>query len=198
MRSDKGDQLNSPFITVPDRSGHTNSYAGGGSGSVFSGSLFQGGEIRDDGGLVQREPPRRNTFKKIVDSYRVQTDSNDARPSQNTEKKATTRQPSDITIERNIVQRPSVRESEHFTKAQTLYSGDQNILDMERTQLYILQFADYLYSRLQEQQPLTENSLDVITRLLPELLVAFALKLDQTSQSQIKRDAMYFVYRHRK
>ncbi|KAL6796850.1 hypothetical protein J3E68DRAFT_426395 [Trichoderma sp. SZMC 28012] len=192
MRSDKGNQFGSPFTTVPNHSGHADSYAGDGSGSGLSGPISQVG-IHEDGGLVQRKPPKRNTFKGIIDSLRVQTDSDYARPSQITEKKATTIQLSDITIERNIVQSSSVRESEHFTKAQTLYSGDQNMLDMERTQLYILRFADYLYSRLQEQQPLTENSLDVITRLLPELLVAFALKLDQTSQSQIKRDAMSII-----
>ncbi|KAL6820890.1 hypothetical protein J3E69DRAFT_373790 [Trichoderma sp. SZMC 28015] len=87
--------------------------------------------------------------------------------------------------------------SAKLTAKDTLYPRDRSIIGTERAQLYILHFADHLCNRLQEQQPFTEDSLNVITRLLPELLVAFGLKLGQTSQSQIKRDAMYFVYTHR-
>ncbi|PKK49921.1 hypothetical protein CI102_8719 [Trichoderma harzianum] len=97
-----------------------------------------------------------------------------------------------------MIQSPSVQESEDTVEPKGLYPGDRSIIGKRRTQLYILHFADHLYNRLQEQQPFTEDNLDVITRLLPELLVAFALKLGQMSQSQLKRDAMYFVYTHRK
>ncbi|KAK4074480.1 uncharacterized protein Triagg1_5076 [Trichoderma aggressivum f. europaeum] len=191
MRSNKGHQLGSPFTTVPDHISRTNSYVGGGSGSGLSGPISQIGSR----GFVQGQRLRGNPFKRMPDSRRVQNDYNYARPSQNTEKKAATGQLLDITNKGNMTRIPSVRETEDTER---LYPSDyRSILGTEITQLYILHFTKHLYNRL-EQQPFTEDSLDAITRLLPELLVAFALKLGQTSQLQIKRDAMYFIYTHRK
>ncbi|KAL7954533.1 hypothetical protein V8C34DRAFT_294153 [Trichoderma compactum] len=204
MRSNKGDQLGSPFTTVPNHISHTNNYVEGESGSVFFGPISQIG-IHEDRGFVLRNPPEHDIFEEIIDSRRMQIASQNGsipltytRPSQNARKKAATRQLLDITDKGDMIQSPFVQETEDAMKFQTLYPRERSIIGTKRTQLYILHFADHLYGRLQEQQQFTEDSPDVITRLLPELLVAFALKLGQTSQSQIKRDAMFFIYTHRK
>lgn len=118
------------------------------------------------------------------------------RPSRKSQTKQVIGEPYDIIVERSIIETSLNQGTEDVTETQTLYPEDRSVMGTNKTRQYILEFANYLYCQFQEQ--LTDDSIERMTTLLPELLVAFALKLGQTSQSQIKRDAMYFVHTHRK
>ncbi|KAL7913813.1 cohesin loading factor domain-containing protein [Trichoderma velutinum] len=80
MRNDEGDRPDSPFTGVTYHSSHASNYAGGGSGSGFSRPISQVG-IHEDGtpglgGLVAPKSPKRNIFKKILDSAKTGVASN--------------------------------------------------------------------------------------------------------------------------
>lgn len=105
------------------------------------------------------------------------------------------REPLDIVIERNLIEAPPFQGHEDATNSQTLYTGDQDVMDASKTRRYILEFANHLYNHL--QKPFTDDKISSMIGSLRELLEAFALKLGQMSQLQIKRDAMYFIYTER-
>ncbi|KAH0522396.1 hypothetical protein TsFJ059_006243 [Trichoderma semiorbis] len=80
MRNDEGDRPDSPFTGVTYHSSHASNYAGGGSGSGFSRPISQVG-IHEEGtpglgGLVAPKSPKRNIFKKILDSAKTGVASN--------------------------------------------------------------------------------------------------------------------------
>ncbi|KAL7910211.1 hypothetical protein GGI35DRAFT_479081 [Trichoderma velutinum] len=116
---------------------------------------------------------------------------------QNLQTKKLIREPLDIVVERRVIKASPVQGSEDTTNTQSLYTGDQSIMSASRTRRYILEFADHLYSFYSHQKPFADDKIRSLIESLRELLEAFALKLGQTSQLQIKRDAMYFIYTHR-
>ncbi|UKZ82460.1 hypothetical protein TrVFT333_010249 [Trichoderma virens FT-333] len=88
----------------------------------------------------------------------------------------------------------------HITKdkvvsSQTVYS-DESSVDASKTKEYIWEFTNYLYQQLSQQ--LTLQNIEETTNLLPRLLAAFALQMGRPAQTQISRDVMYFVYKHRR
>ncbi|KAF3066257.1 hypothetical protein CFAM422_009351 [Trichoderma lentiforme] len=103
--------------------------------------------------------------------------------------------PLDIVIERRLVGVPPFQGHEDATNSQTLYIGDQNVMGASKTRRYILEFVNHLYSHFQE--PFADDKIRSVIGSLRDLLEAFAIKLGQTSQLQIKRDAMYFIYTQR-
>ncbi|KAL7936711.1 cohesin loading factor domain-containing protein [Trichoderma chlorosporum] len=80
MRNDEGDRPDSPFTGVTYHSSHASNYAGGASGSGFSRPISQVAiheeAIPGLGGLVQPKSPKRNIFKKILDSAKTGVASN--------------------------------------------------------------------------------------------------------------------------
>lgn len=105
------------------------------------------------------------------------------------------REPLDIVIETKLIEAPPFQGHEDATNSQTLYTEDQDVMDASKTRRYILEFTNHLYGHL--QKPFADDEISSVVGSLRELLEAFALKLCQTSQVQIKRDAMYFIYTHR-
>ncbi|KAJ4857032.1 hypothetical protein T069G_07929 [Trichoderma breve] len=105
------------------------------------------------------------------------------------------REPFDIVIEGRLIEAPPFQDHEDATNSQTLYTGDQVVMGASKARRYILEFANHLYSHL--QKPFADDKISSVIESLRDLLEAFALKLGQTSQLQIKRDAMYFIYTER-
>lgn len=65
-----------------------------------------------------------------------------------------------------------------------------------KIQRYISELADDLFRKLRSEQ-LDIHTVEKITRILPELLRAFALKVGHNAPSQLHRDIMIFVHRYR-
>ncbi|KAL6854165.1 putative SH3-domain protein Cyk3 [Trichoderma novae-zelandiae] len=79
-RIDEGDRPDSPFTGVTYHSSHASNYAGGGSGSGSSRPISHVGLLEDGapglGGLVAPKSPKRNIFKKILESAKTGVASN--------------------------------------------------------------------------------------------------------------------------
>ncbi|KAI1872535.1 hypothetical protein JX265_005415 [Neoarthrinium moseri] len=77
----------------------------------------------------------------------------------------------------------------------TIYSNNSSMSDV-RTEIYNSQLAKDLFARL-DLSVVDMEVLDNLTRTLPELLKALAFKLGHNAPSQMYRDIMVFLYKHR-
>jgi hypothetical protein len=82
-----------------------------------------------------------------------------------------------------------------FDDTATEYSDTSSVATWKK-ESYIEEFVDDLVARVRELQP-DEETLDRISKLLPELLKAFALRVGYNAPSRMHRDVMYFIHKYR-
>ena len=81
--------------------------------------------------------------------------------------------------------------------AETIYSASENsALSPPRHRGYITELAAELFGTVKYFQ-LDRETLERISKMLPELLRAFALKLGHKAQTQMHRDVSFFVHKYR-
>ena len=78
----------------------------------------------------------------------------------------------------------------------TVYS-DTSSLPAWNHESYISELADSLLHEIRSEQP-DDTTLEQISRILPELLKAFALKVGHNASTQMHRDVMFFIHKHRR
>lgn len=76
----------------------------------------------------------------------------------------------------------------------TVHSSTSRISALEAKN-YITQLAEKLFNEVPHEQ-CNDQTKDRTCKLLPELLEAFALKIGHSSQSQMHRNAMFFIHEH--
>ncbi|KAI0459499.1 hypothetical protein F5B21DRAFT_455072 [Xylaria acuta] len=79
--------------------------------------------------------------------------------------------------------------------AATIYS-DTSSLAFSRQENYILQLADDLYDKISYWNP-DSHAKERISTVLPDLLRDFALKIGHNAESQMHRNVMVYVHKHR-
>jgi ankyrin repeat protein len=62
---------------------------------------------------------------------------------------------------------------------------------------YISELANSLLHEIRSEQP-DDTTLEQISQILPELLKAFALKVGHNASTQMHRDVMFFIHKHRR
>ncbi|EGX53749.1 hypothetical protein AOL_s00004g408 [Orbilia oligospora ATCC 24927] len=89
----------------------------------------------------------------------------------------------------------SIEDALDFDDTETVYSDTSSVATSTK-QLYISELADALFREACPDQPCNE-ALERISRDLPDLLKAFALKIGCNAPSQMHRDVMFFVHKNR-
>ena len=77
----------------------------------------------------------------------------------------------------------------------TVHPDTSRISALE-TKNFITQLTDNLFNKVPHEQ-CNDQTKDRTSEILPELLEAFALKIGHSSPSQMHRNAMYFIHKHR-
>ena len=77
----------------------------------------------------------------------------------------------------------------------TIYS-DASSLPAWNDESYISELANGLSCKIRSEQ-LDDTALEQISRILPELLKAFALKVGHEASTKMHLDVMVFVHKHR-
>jgi Cullin family len=78
----------------------------------------------------------------------------------------------------------------------TIYS-DASSLPLQKMEAYIAELADDLFSKVRFLLSDVET-MESISRALPELLKAFALRVGYNAPTQMHRDVMFFVHKNRR
>ncbi|KAF3237705.1 hypothetical protein TWF192_010814 [Orbilia oligospora] len=89
----------------------------------------------------------------------------------------------------------SIEDAPELDDSETVYSETSSVATSTK-QLYISELADALFREACPDQPCDE-ALERISRDLPDLLKAFALKIGCNAPSQMHRDVMFFVHKNR-
>jgi hypothetical protein len=98
-----------------------------------------------------------------------------------------TNEPSDCKQDLNNLESVDIR---------TIYS-DASSLHPRKKEAYISELADDLFSKVRSLMSGVET-MESISRVLPELLKAFALRVGYNAPTQMHRDVMCFVYKNRR
>lgn len=77
----------------------------------------------------------------------------------------------------------------------TVHPDTSRISALE-TKKYITQLTDDLFNKVPHEQ-CNDQTKNRTSEILPELLEAFALKIGHSSPSQMHRNAMFFIHKHR-
>jgi hypothetical protein len=78
----------------------------------------------------------------------------------------------------------------------TVYS-DASSLPAWKNESYISELANSLLSEIRSKR-FDDTTLEQIFEILPELLKAFALRVGHNASTQMHRDVMVFVHKHRR
>jgi hypothetical protein len=78
----------------------------------------------------------------------------------------------------------------------TVYSDASSFADL-KYESYISEFADDLFSKFRYEK-FDNQTMQRISRVLTELLKAFALRVGHNAPSQMHRDVMFFVHKYRR
>jgi hypothetical protein len=100
-------------------------------------------------------------------------------------------QPTDI-----VEGRTTSPEDFKWTETNSVYTDGPDI-HISKKEAYISSFGEDLFNQALTNQP-NEESLQRIFAVLPELLKIFALKVGNSGPTQIHRDVMVFIRRHRR
>ena len=79
----------------------------------------------------------------------------------------------------------------------TIYS-DASSLPLRKMEAYISELAGDLFSKFRSLLLSDVETMESISRVLPELLKAFALRVGYNAPTQMHRDVMFFVHKNRR
>jgi hypothetical protein len=89
-----------------------------------------------------------------------------------------------------------VAEDTEQAEVKSIYSDASSISD-EKREMFISELAEEFANVVRPYQP-DEQSWQRLSKLLPELLRGFAFRFGQNASSQIHRDVMVFIHKHRR